>query len=69
MRLSAFVSHALLSLALPAQALNILLSNDDGFGSGNLREVYRLLKQEGHNRMSTIKASSLPPIVDQLLMR
>jgi 5'-nucleotidase len=32
-----------------SQALNILLNNDDGFGSGNLRELYRLLKGEGHD--------------------
>ncbi|KAM0261549.1 hypothetical protein ACHAPA_009719 [Fusarium lateritium] len=30
-------------------ALNILLNNDDGFGSANLRETYRLLKGKGHN--------------------
>ncbi|TQV92300.1 hypothetical protein V2A60_006987 [Cordyceps javanica] len=42
---------SILSLALAgsAQALNILLNNDDGFASGNLREVYRLLKEAGHN--------------------
>ncbi len=41
----------LLSLALAgsAQGLNILLNNDDGFASGNLREVYRLLNEAGHN--------------------
>ncbi|KAJ3498058.1 hypothetical protein NLG97_g1415 [Lecanicillium saksenae] len=41
----------LLSLALAgsSQALNILLNNDDGFASGNLRETYRLLKEAGHN--------------------
>lgn len=31
------------------QAINILMNNDDGFGSGNLRETYRLLKEKGHN--------------------
>ncbi|KAM3505309.1 hypothetical protein MY10362_003012 [Beauveria mimosiformis] len=38
-----------LVLAGSAQALNILLNNDDGFASGNLREVYRLLNEAGHN--------------------
>lgn len=47
---------SLLSLALAgsAQALNILLNNDDGFASGNLREVYRLLNEAGHNGLSPI---------------
>lgn len=49
MRLSSFVATAAVCLASSAQALNILLNNDDGFGSGNLRELYRLLKEEGHN--------------------
>ncbi|KIX08116.1 5'/3'-nucleotidase SurE [Rhinocladiella mackenziei CBS 650.93] len=30
-------------------ALNILMGNDDGFASAQLREFYRLLKGEGHN--------------------
>lgn len=34
------------------QALNILLNNDDGFASGNIREVYRLLKDD-HNGKTT----------------
>lgn len=49
MRLSSIVTAAALCLASSSQALNILLSNDDGFGSGNLREVYRLLNDEGHD--------------------
>ncbi|KAF9741637.1 hypothetical protein PMIN06_010556 [Paraphaeosphaeria minitans] len=40
---------AALSLASTATALNILMSNDDGFGSGNLRELYKLLKAAGHD--------------------
>lgn len=40
---------AALFLAGSSHGLNILLNNDDGFGSGNLRELYRLLKGEGHN--------------------
>ena len=49
---------SILSLALAgsAQALNILLNNDDGFASGNLREVYRLLKEAGHNGMSPTRS-------------
>lgn len=32
-----------------AQGLNILMNNDDGFGSANLREFYKVLKSKGHN--------------------
>lgn len=49
MRVSTFLAAATLSLASSSSALNILLNNDDGFGSGNLREVYRLLKKAGHD--------------------
>jgi 5'-nucleotidase len=38
-----------LSLAVSAQALNILVTNDDGFGASNIRELYRLLNLAGHN--------------------
>lgn len=37
----AFSSHV--------SSLNILLGNDDGFASAQLRETYRLLKGHGHN--------------------
>jgi 5'-nucleotidase len=30
-------------------ALNILVNNDDGFGSANIRELYRLLRAAGHD--------------------
>lgn len=42
---------ALLSLTLaaaPASALNILLSNDDGYDHPNIRAVYQTLKAQGH---------------------
>ncbi|KAF2019881.1 sure-like protein [Aaosphaeria arxii CBS 175.79] len=39
---------AALSLACASNAARILLNNDDGFGSGNTRELYRLLKEAGH---------------------
>jgi hypothetical protein len=51
MRLSSILTGAAVALASSSQALNILLNNDDGFGSGNLRELYRLLKGEGHDGM------------------
>ncbi|VUC26164.1 unnamed protein product [Clonostachys rosea] len=49
MRLSSLLAGASLAFATSSQALNILLNNDDGFGSANLREVYRLLKKDGHD--------------------
>lgn len=36
-------------LAASSQALNIIVNNDDGFASANIREFYRLLRDAGHN--------------------
>lgn len=36
-------------LPVASNALNIILNNDDGFASANIREFYRLLKAAGHN--------------------
>ncbi|KAG8531725.1 uncharacterized protein KY384_003357 [Bacidia gigantensis] len=45
-----FPSAFLLAAALAtSNALNILVGNDDGFGSANIREFYRLLKAAGHD--------------------
>lgn len=49
MRFASLLAGAVLGLATSSQAINILLNNDDGFGSGNLRELYRILKDKGHN--------------------
>ena len=38
-----------LSLFSSTNALNIIVNNDDGFGSANIREFYRLLKAAGHD--------------------
>lgn len=35
-------------LCTPAQALNILLTNDDGYEHPNIRALYRALKKDGH---------------------
>ena len=35
------------ALVSPTHGLNILMSNDDGFGSANTREFYRLLRSAG----------------------
>lgn len=51
MRFPSLVAGAALLLASSTQAINILMANDDGFGSANLRETYRLLKKAGHNGM------------------
>ncbi|KZM28017.1 5'-nucleotidase [Ascochyta rabiei] len=42
------VLTAALGLASSSDALKILMGNDDGFGSGNLRELYKLLVDAGH---------------------
>lgn len=46
---SSLVTTALAALATSSTALNILVNNDDGFGSANIRELYRLLKAKGHD--------------------
>ncbi|KAF2636237.1 sure-like protein, partial [Massarina eburnea CBS 473.64] len=40
---------AALGLVWTTDAAKILMGNDDGFGSGNIREFYRLLKEAGHD--------------------
>jgi len=49
MRLPSVLAATALLFASSSQALNILLNNDDGFGSANLRELYRILKEQDHN--------------------
>ncbi|KIX94416.1 uncharacterized protein Z520_09802 [Fonsecaea multimorphosa CBS 102226] len=39
---------AALTFASTSSAISILLNNDDGFGSAQIREFYRLLKESGH---------------------
>lgn len=51
MRYSSFLATSALALSGFSNGLNILLNNDDGFGSGNLRELYNFLKAAGHNGM------------------
>jgi 5'-nucleotidase len=46
---STSIAFATLSFAAVSNGLNILMSNDDGFGSGNLRELYKMLKNDGHD--------------------
>ena len=48
-RLCAGVMLLGLGLGSPAWALNILLSNDDGFESANIRALYQRLKAAGHD--------------------
>ena len=43
------IGLAAAAVAASSNALNIILNNDDGFGSANIREFYRLLKHAGHN--------------------
>lgn len=48
MRVASLLAGAGLLLG-SAHGLNILMNNDDGFGSANLREFYKVLKGKGHN--------------------
>lgn len=48
---------AALGLASTTDALKILMGNDDGFGSGNLRELYKLLVDAGHEGKPTPQPS------------
>ena len=54
--LPAVVCSTLATLALPAQALNILLCNDDGISAANLRALKQQLQAAGH---STIVAAPI----------
>lgn len=59
MRLSfASAAFAALFCSQSSQALNILLNNDDGWASANIRETYRLLKEAGHDVLM------VAPVVD-----
>ena len=46
---AATVLTAALGLAQVSNGVKILMNNDDGFGGGNIRELYRLLKEAGHD--------------------
>ena len=48
MRTTTFIK-TLWTLSPLVHGLNILMGNDDGFGSANIREFYRLLKAAGHD--------------------
>jgi 5'-nucleotidase len=49
MRFSLSTAVATLLAVSSTNALKILMGNDDGFGSGNLRELYKLLVAAGHD--------------------
>ncbi len=44
--------------AAPIQALNILMVNDDSWGSANIRETYRLLREAGHDAWMVAPANA-----------
>ena len=56
--LIATLATAALSFASLSRGLNIIVNNDDGFGSANIREFYRLLRAAGHD------AIIVAPVVD-----
>ncbi|MCJ1460725.1 hypothetical protein MMC28_011107 [Mycoblastus sanguinarius] len=47
--ISRCIAAAVSLLPITSNALNIIVNNDDGFGSANIRELYRLLNAAGHN--------------------
>jgi 5'-nucleotidase len=49
MRFLLSTAVAALLAASSTNALKIIMGNDDGFGSGNLRELYKLLVAAGHD--------------------
>ena len=55
---SSVLATAVVSISSIASGLNIIVSNDDGFGSANIREFYKALKAAGHN------AWIVAPVVD-----
>lgn len=58
MRFSLQAAIAALAFTSQISALNILLGNDDGFGSAQVRETYRLLKASGHEVLLVASADN-----------
>ncbi|KAK3385898.1 survival protein sure-like phosphatase/nucleotidase [Podospora didyma] len=46
---SASILAASISLVAIAQCLNVLITNDDGFGTANIRELYKQMTAHGHD--------------------
>lgn len=46
-----------MALTPAASALNILMNNDDGFESANIRELYRMLVGAGHDVLMVAPAT------------
>lgn len=46
------------SLITGTSALNILVNNDDSWGSANIRELYRVLRKSGHNAYMVAPANA-----------
>lgn len=46
------------SFILEASALNVLVNNDDSWGSANIRELYRVLRSNGHNAYMVAPANA-----------
>jgi len=49
MRFFSLFARTALVLGGACNGVNILMANDDGFGSGNLRQLYSMLTGAGHN--------------------
>lgn len=55
---SFFITALAAAGAVSVSAINILLSNDDGFASAQLVETFRLLKANGHNVVAVASGRS-----------
>lgn len=52
-----FAALVAMALTPAASALNILMNNDDGFESANIRELYRMLVGAGHDVLMVAPAT------------
>jgi 5'-nucleotidase len=52
------IALAALAFTSSVSSINIMLGNDDGFASAQLRETYRLLKAKGHNVVAVSEADN-----------
>lgn len=57
MRVLQLAVLATAAFSASASALNIMIGNDDDFGTANIRETYRLLKAAGHNVLMVAPAT------------
>lgn len=57
MHFSTATAVAALGFSASVSGINIMIGNDDDFGTANIRETYRLLKAAGHNVLMVAPAT------------